>query len=98
MLRIGTGRRALPRTVPSAQTAAPMMDIDIVVPSIGRPSLARLLDGLGQVPARIIVVDDRRIRAAALPLGRGGERVTVRCGRSRGPAAARNVGWRATSS
>jgi histidinol-phosphate phosphatase family protein len=46
---------------------------DVVVPSAGRPSLARLLDSLGEVPGRVIVVRDER---------------------RRGPAWARNRGWR----
>lgn len=76
---------------------------DIVVPSAGRPSLARLLGALaaqeGPSPKQIVVVDDRR-QAGGAPLVRRvppalAERLTiVRCG-GRGPAAARNLGWRA---
>lgn len=51
---------------------------DVVIPTIGRPSLQRLLDALaaqlGPLPGRIVVVQDRA---------------------RRGPAAARNAGWRA---
>jgi histidinol-phosphate phosphatase family protein len=70
---------------------------DIVVPTSGRPTLARLLEALaagdGPAPERVIVVDDRRA-----PEGRLLEpqpHVQVVRGPARGPAAARNAGWRA---
>ena len=71
----------------------------IVVPTLGRPSLARLLASLasssGPLPDLIVVVDDRAhpklepsvpepLAALALVIRTGG----------RGPAAARNAGWR----
>jgi HAD superfamily hydrolase (TIGR01662 family) len=75
---------------------------DLVVPTIARPSLADLLGVLAaqDLPGlgRIVLVDDRQ---------RGGEPVAipeplragtvVRRSGGRGPAAARNVGWRATT-
>jgi histidinol-phosphate phosphatase family protein len=76
--------------------------LDIVVPTIGRPSLVALLDSLartvgGALPApAVFVVDDRpavdrfgpvTVRPAVRVLYSGG----------RGPAAARNVGWRASA-
>jgi histidinol-phosphate phosphatase family protein len=68
---------------------------DVVIPSAGRSSLQRLLDALasgdGPVPERVIVVDDRP--QADGPLAATGASV-VR-GPARGPAAARNAGWRA---
>jgi histidinol-phosphate phosphatase family protein len=82
--------------------------IDIVIPTSGRDSLAVLLRALsdraiasGRRPAeRVIVVDDRR--DASLPLSSGADAdvwqalgVEVVGGPGRGPAAARNVGWRA---
>ncbi|MCG5431677.1 HAD-IIIA family hydrolase [Mycobacterium sp. MYCO198283] len=71
----------------------------IVIPSIGRPSLARLLAALdagdGPVPEAIVVVDDRP-GDAALPLPETTLPITVRRSGGRGPAAARNTGWRAT--
>ncbi|HYI99115.1 MAG TPA: HAD-IIIA family hydrolase [Thermoleophilaceae bacterium] len=76
---------------------------DIVVPSAGRPELARLLTALGEQdgPAleRVIVVDDRGDAGGApLELGAAaeelGERLELVRGAGRGPAAARNVGWR----
>lgn len=52
------------------------------------------LPGAGAVPVEILIVDDRPDRPTALPLPAGVE-VTVLAGRAAGPAAARNVGWRA---
>jgi HAD superfamily hydrolase (TIGR01662 family) len=75
-----------------------------------RMLLAALAGGQETFPGRIIVVDDRRARGR---LGGGkdsgprtswigdasgfGDRVEVLRGRGAGPAAARNVGWRAAS-
>lgn len=79
---------------------------DLVVPTIGRPSLARLLDSIersrGPQPEHIILVDDRRDRSTVLELGeRDGDlrdRITVLPGHAAGPASARNAGWRASRS
>jgi histidinol-phosphate phosphatase family protein len=72
----------------------------VVVPTVGRPSLRRLVDavlaGSGPAPESIVVVDDRRVPDEPLDLPRH-ERVLVVPGPARGPAAARNAGWRATS-
>jgi HAD superfamily hydrolase (TIGR01662 family) len=74
----------------------------VVVPTVGRPSLGTLLDslqrGTGPRPARIVVVDDRGAPDGPVvtPLGGWVDTVLeVRRSRGRGPAAARNVGWRA---
>jgi histidinol-phosphate phosphatase family protein len=73
------------------------MTFDVVVPTVGRDSLRRLLDALGSgsgpPPGRVLVVDDRRDRGRALPVP---DRVPVEVvpGRGAGPAAARNLGWR----
>src|SRR5688500_11229213 len=75
MLRLGSHRRARAGAVPRAKGA---VSYDIVIPTIGRPSLASLLarlDELGVSSDRIRVVDDVE---------------------RRGPAAARNAGWRAS--
>ena len=54
----------------------------------------------GPLPERIVVVDDRRGRAAGAPLPLGtpspavADRLMVVAGRAAGPAAARNLGWR----
>ncbi|RKS80219.1 histidinol-phosphate phosphatase family protein/HAD superfamily hydrolase (TIGR01662 family) [Motilibacter peucedani] len=68
----------------------------VVVPTVGRPSLEVLLDSLAAQPhrpAQVVVVDDRREPLTALALPEGVE--VVRSG-GRGPAAARNLGWRRT--
>ena len=76
---------------------------DVVVPTVGRPSLRRTAAGArpGGRPAAgaVVVVDDRRRRrrraarrAAGWQDGDPGARPAAR-----GPAAARNVGWRAAS-
>ncbi len=68
-----------------------MSDVAIVIPTIGRSSLHDLLASLGDADAQIVVVDDRRDGTAPLPVP---ERVTVVRSGGRGPAAARNAGWR----
>jgi histidinol-phosphate phosphatase family protein len=72
---------------------------DVVIPSAGRESLARLLRtlaaGIGPLPTRVLVVDDRPSAEVPLGLPRVGLPVEVLHGRGRGPAAARNIGWRA---
>lgn len=75
---------------------------DVVVPTIGRPSLARTLDALmsgrGPSPGRVVVVDDRRGDSERLPLpGAALPGVRVIRGRGAGPAAARNAGFRSTT-
>lgn len=84
------------------------MSFDVVIPTVGRPSLARLLQALGAQhigapPAHVIVVDDSRGRErsalASLLADQSGEwpaglEVVVAPGS--GPAAARNAGWRAS--
>jgi HAD superfamily hydrolase (TIGR01662 family) len=94
---------------------------DVVVPTVGRPSLARLLAALahqadleGVVPERVLLVDDRPparcdvfhpATARKTSLLRGVDlpapflaRIGVLRSGGRGPAAARNVGWRAAGS
>jgi len=72
------------------------MSFDVVVPTVGRKSLVRLLEALAGgspgVPGRVLVVDDRRDRGRPLPLS--GFQAEVIPGRAAGPAAARNLGWR----
>jgi HAD superfamily hydrolase (TIGR01662 family) len=89
----------LPPVVPSNRPHSEGLSaFDVVIPTSGRPSLARtlesLLAGAGPAPRRVLVVDDRRERRAALPLGPAAARVDVVAGPARGPAAARNAGWR----
>jgi len=74
------------------------MTYDVVVPTLGRPSLRRLLEALaravGPHPGRVIVVHDGppEVELPDVP-GFSYERLM---GRRRGPAAARNLGWRAS--
>jgi histidinol-phosphate phosphatase family protein len=75
------------------------MTVAVVIPTAGRESLRRLLDALaagdGPPPDQVIVVDDRGGNDpldSLLPDPRDG--VVVLRGPGRGPAAARNAGWR----
>ncbi|HWB73014.1 MAG TPA: HAD-IIIA family hydrolase [Egibacteraceae bacterium] len=77
--------------------------VDVVVPTVGRPSLVALLrslaDARGPLPGRVLVVDDRPAATVALTTAvprRLAARTAVLRGRPGGPAAARNVGWRAS--
>lgn len=69
------------------------MTVDVVVPAVRADLVARLLDALGDALGvrEVVVVWDSAERAPALT----GARVIA--GPRRGPAAARNAGWRATS-
>ncbi len=79
---------------------------DVVIPTVGRSCLATLLSALaaqdGPLPGRVLVVDDRPRPDIELALGGngpgplGGRLAVLRSG-GKGPAAARNVGWRASS-
>jgi histidinol-phosphate phosphatase family protein len=75
------------------------MSFAIVVPTIGRKSVHRLLAQLdgssGPRPVAVILVDDRADLTSPLLMGTSLP-VTVLRGGGRGPAAARNVGWRST--
>lgn len=80
------------------------MPFDVVIPTIGRPSLYELLQSLadarGDLPRHIFLVDDRRGENEPLDLSsveqRLRSRVTVLQGKAAGPASARNIGWRAS--
>ncbi|MDP9021306.1 MAG: glycosyltransferase, partial [Actinomycetota bacterium] len=83
----------------------PAVVFDIVVPTVGRPSLHRLLQALdrgdGPRPQRIVLVDDRDDRSDPLlptgpPSGIADLVRVLPCPAS-GPATARNLGWRACS-
>ncbi len=80
------------------------MNFDIVVPTIGRPSLRELLRSLREAqtamrPERVVIVDDRRDVLAPLDLGELdgwlAQRTIIVRGAGCGPATARNIGWRA---
>lgn len=78
------------------------MSFDVVIPTIGRPSLYTLLRTLanarGELPDRVVLVDDRRDQSQSLDRTHIDERlrsrVTIVPGKAAGPAAARNTGWR----
>ena len=73
--------------------------VDIVVPTVGRHSLTALLDSLAAqtvTPGGIVLVDDRRAPEGPLRIPPSAATLQldiVRTG-GRGPAAARNAGWR----
>lgn len=74
-------------------------EFDVVVPTIGRPSLATLLAALdrapGPQPRAIVIADDRPDPASPLRLPElANLRPAVVEVGGRGPAAARNAGWR----
>ncbi|MEV5711915.1 HAD-IIIA family hydrolase [Actinoallomurus sp. NPDC052274] len=76
----------------------------VVIPTLVRPCLDACLDALaaasGPLPAQIVLVDDRRSAEGGTPI-RVPEpllpRTRVVAAGGRGPAAARNLGWRRTS-
>ena len=73
--------------------------VDIVVPTLGRASLAALLESLaearGQLPGRILLVRDGPGEAPEIPSPLRA-RTEIFRDPGRGPAAARNVGWRSS--
>jgi len=81
----------------------PSLRYDVVIPTAGRTGLGALLPALvagdGPLPERVLLVDDRLDRSrplvSARHLGPLVGRVAVLAGGARGPAAARNAGWRA---
>ncbi|MFI8567031.1 HAD-IIIA family hydrolase [Rhodococcus sp. NPDC078407] len=75
------------------------VDYSVVVPTVGRENLGPLLrsiaDSVGPAPAVIVVVDDRKSTSVPLAVPETGSNVVVVRSGGRGPAAARNAGWRA---
>lgn len=80
------------------------MSFSVVIPTIGRPSLGELLNTLdaaaGPRPEQVVIVDDRPAPGSDLPATNGwtSQRTSVVRSGGRGPAAARNAGWRAVGS
>jgi histidinol-phosphate phosphatase family protein len=74
----------------------------VVIPTLGRPCLQDCLDALaaadGPLPLQVVLADDRRDTPDPLPVripaALAGRTVIVTL-EGRGPAAARNAGWRA---
>ncbi|MDR7274323.1 glycosyltransferase family 2 protein [Catenuloplanes atrovinosus] len=86
------------RTGPAADRTGPAADrtgpaADRTGPAAEGSGLATHA-GRTRMPVEIVIVDDRADRGAPLPVP-AGVTVTVLPGRAAGPAAARNVGWRA---
>ena len=78
-----------------------MTGVSVVVPTLGRPGLTTLLRALAAgspapLPVELLLVDDRPAPTGELPVPPGVD-PKVLSGRAAGPAAARNVGWRAAS-
>ena len=77
-----------------------MIDYSVVIPTMGRDNLRVLLQALDQAkgprPREIIVVDDRA-GERHLPVPATTPPVRVLRSGGHGPAAARNVGWRAAN-
>lgn len=104
-LRAGAGERALARRLvdaslahpaPSAEGAPTAADVSVVIPV--RDDAERLADtiaALGAVREVIVVDDGSRDRAAVASAA--GRATLLRHEQPRGPAAARNTGWRAAS-
>ncbi|WP_285785760.1 glycosyltransferase [Microbispora sp. NBRC 16548] len=93
------GTNTAPTGEPHTEAQAPARNqtgpaVTVVIPTIGRPSLAATLAAVGSGP-EVIVVDDRR-GAGRDPLPVPGHVRVLRSG-GRGPAAARNAGWRAAT-
>ncbi len=84
----------------TAATTDLSVDFAVVIPTIGRSSLRELIAAVDgePAPACIVVADDRRDPAPHLPLPQTRARLVVVRSHGRGPAAARNAGWRATES
>lgn len=68
-----------------------MSGFTVVIPTIGRPSLTSLLQAVEGAP-EVIVVDDRPVADPPLEVPEGVR--VLRTGGGRGPAMARNFGWR----
>ncbi|MBD0347989.1 MAG: HAD-IIIA family hydrolase [Thermoleophilia bacterium] len=110
MLRLGARRRPRDRPVPrsprrargtrrACESGVTNPSFEIVVPTLARPSLGALVDGLGRscgpLPERVwLVLDAADTRLPPVPERLKG-RVDVIHGPAAGPAAARNAGWRA---
>jgi HAD superfamily hydrolase (TIGR01662 family) len=78
----------------------PDVDYTVVIPTIGREGLAALLTSVDAEPRprAIVVVDDRRHPTSPLALPATVTPLRVIPSGGRGPAAARNAGWRAAGS
>src|SRR4051794_4954720 len=102
MLWLGTDRRARDRSLLGPETGCmSALLYDVVIPTVGRDSLASLLRVLtrdaGRELGRVVIVDDRPSAAALYAPELADPRIRVVCSKGRGPAAARNVGIQSTN-
>jgi hypothetical protein len=74
------------------------LDCSVVIPTVGRPGVQALIDRLATPPRprEVVVVDDRPERPLSLAPP-DGLPTRIVPGPTRGPAAARNLGWRLAS-
>ncbi len=103
---VGSGRilALIPRVMRAEDFRPIAPPVDLVIPTVGRPSLALLLASIDgppdRLPSRVIVVDHRRSARDPLPMSALSPELRARLdvvashGRSR--AAARNLGWQAS--
>jgi glycosyltransferase involved in cell wall biosynthesis len=75
-----------------------MINYAVVIPTIGRPRLADLVAAVDGDPGPvcIVVADDRRAPTSDIDLPQTAAPLQVVRTGGRGPAAARNAGWRVT--
>jgi HAD superfamily hydrolase (TIGR01662 family) len=88
---------------PPEPAASP--DYVVVIPTLGRPCLQACLDALadadGPLPRQVVLADDRPDTPDPLPVrvpGALADRTVTVTLEGRGPASARNAGWRAAKS
>jgi hypothetical protein len=87
-------------TASGGGAAAASTRVDVVIPTVGRPSLTGLVWVVCHaLPAsgRVLLVDDRADPTPPLDPGVDDRRISVVTSGGRGPAAARNAGWRAST-
>ena len=89
-------------TAARTEPAAPPPSYVVVIPTLGRPCLQACLDALadahGPLPRQIVLADDRPDTPDPLPVlvpAAIADRTVIVTLEGRGPAAARNAGWRA---
>ncbi|WP_370025339.1 glycosyltransferase family 2 protein [Planotetraspora sp. GP83] len=92
----GAAARSRPDLASQVREFTPAGLFTVVIPTVGRPSLAATIAAIGAGP-EIVVVDDRPGHSSGLSPLAVPEGVRVLRSGGRGPAAARNAGWRAAT-
>jgi histidinol-phosphate phosphatase family protein len=89
-------------TAAPTEPAVSPPDYVVVIPTLGRPCLQACLDALaaadGPIPRQVVLADDRPNTPDPLPVhvpGALADRTVTVTLEGRGPASARNAGWRA---